>query len=311
MGKHERGQIRRAEEIIVKILNGKPINLVDRKNLWFDHAVKIAETLKQDYPSIVLATHLGDIYDNASDISIKMANGTILFIEVKMSETKSGVGTKANMGQDSLTNFGLFIGDVISWSQFRDSKKHTLWVKKYLDIFKNYPSNFKEIGSINKLIEVRARYLRDNSGKEILAMIQRRDRREKIEYLKYLKQQKQDHENIKKFYILLMLGVHKEENILKLIKRSNLISELENLIVYYSNSNQGDIVITKEDVGGRIINLVKNSIFILCFPSKNTYCVIIRKKSDNTTEKLLQIVFHWKNISQGIKTPCLNIFDIH
>ncbi|MFA7654350.1 MAG: hypothetical protein WCX97_04965 [Candidatus Magasanikbacteria bacterium] len=311
MGKHERGEIKKAEKIIVKILNEEPVTSVDRENLWFSHVVKIAETLVHNYPNIILATHLGDTYENAGDISLKLDNNKTVVIEVKMSETKTGVGTKANMGQDSLTKFGLFIGNVISWSQFRESKKHTVWVRRYLNIFKNYPSNFKKISTIQKLIETQARYLRDNGNEEILTKIQERDRSEKIKYLKYLKQQKQNCENIKKFYILLMLGIHKEESISDLIKRDNLVSELENLIVYYSNFNAGNVVVTTEDVGGRIVDLVKNSVFEIEFPSRNTHCLVVRRKQSDKIEKLLQIAFHWKNVAQGIQTPCLNIFDLH
>ncbi len=311
MGKHERGEIKKAEKIIVKILNGGNITSVDRANLWFDHAAKIAEIIKQNYPNMMSAVHLGDTYENAGDIFIKTRSGKTVVIEVKMSETKTGVGTKANIGQDSLTNFGLFIGNVISWSQFRDSKKHTSWVRRYLNTFKDYPSNFKKIKTVQKLIETQARYLRDNGNEVILAKIQDRDRDEKIKYLKYLKRQKQNSENIKKFYILLMLGIHKEENILDLIQHSDLISELENLIVYYSNYNEGSVVVTVEDVGSRITDLVKNAVFGIEFPSKNTHCLVIREKQNNRTEKLLQIAFHWKNVAQGIQTPCLNIFDLH
>lgn len=309
MGKHERDLIKKAEKIIVKILNRKPVVLTDKQNPWFKHAAEIAKQIKNDYSNFISASHLGNRYDNAGDILLKMPNSGSIFIEVKMSESKTGVGTKANIGQDSLTEYGLFTGDVMSWSEFRDAHHHTAWVKRYLNLFNNYPKDIKRIKNDIQSIEAKARYLRDNNIEEILLKIRNRDRIEKIKYLKYLKRQRQNNENIKKFYILIMLGIHEGKIISDLIKRDNLLSELENLIIYYSNIRGEEVVITKENVGGRISELIRGSTFKIIFPSGVTNCKIVKINKDKKIEELLQIVFHWKNISQGIKTPCLNIFD--
>jgi len=45
---------------------------------------------------------LGSRYDNTGDILI-ISNGERIFIEIKMSDTKTGMGTKANISQDALT----------------------------------------------------------------------------------------------------------------------------------------------------------------------------------------------------------------
>lgn len=50
MGKHERQKIKKAEEIIVKIL-------------WFEHAQAIAKQIKIDLPTLRKARHLGNRYD--------------------------------------------------------------------------------------------------------------------------------------------------------------------------------------------------------------------------------------------------------
>lgn len=311
MGKHERDLIKEAELIIVKILNGQSIIDSDRKNPWFDHAIKIASHIKSDYYNIEKAIHLGDTYENAGDILLKIIDGHDIIVEVKMSESKSGLGTKANLGQNSLTELGLFNSGVTSWSHFRDSLGHTKWVNKYLDLYKNYPDNIYQIKNINGAIEGKARYLRDNKILEILFKISDRDRKEKIKYLQYLSVNQQNEENIKKFYILLMLGIHKGSIISELMSHNDLISELENLIVYYSNVRDSNITVTKEDVGVRVRSLVTHSIFKIIFPKNVTHCLIVRKKKDGKIEKLLAIAFHWKNVSQGIQTPCLNIFDQH
>jgi len=46
------------------------------------------------------------------------------------------------------------------------------------------------------------------------------------------------------------------------------------------------------------------------FPQGETNVVVEFKDPDTGDwEKLLRIVLHWKNVFQGIATPCLNIFD--
>lgn len=109
MGKHEREQIEKAEKIIVKILNSQELTSSDRNNYWIEHAFAIAKKIQEDFPDIKKARHLGNRYDNTGDILI-LSNKKEIFIETKMSDTKTGIGTKANISQDALTeNFLLRI----------------------------------------------------------------------------------------------------------------------------------------------------------------------------------------------------------
>lgn len=315
MGKHERQLIKEAEKIIVKVLNSRSLNTSDKKNRWLNHAFTMAEKISNDFKNISSARHLGNRYDNTGDISI-ISNSDKFFIEVKMSDTKLGVGTKANISQDALTDNHFFKGKVKSWSKFRQEKNHDKWVNSSLNQYRRYPRRILKIANPITQKEEKARFLRDlaNKGnkkaKSILSNIREKDRKEKIEYLAYLNSQEQQNEMIKRFFILITLGIHIKEVLGDLIRKDNFFREIQNLFVYYANYHRGKIVIRQEDAGEKIRKILKRySDFKIIFLKGLTHCKIVGIKN-KIPEPLLQIVLHWKNIAQGIKTPCLNIFDL-
>ena len=315
MGKHERQSIKGAEKTIVKILGSKNLNSSDTKNRWFKHAFFIAKKIGKDFTKITFARHLGNRYDNTGDI-LTISNGKEILIEVKMSDTKLGVGTKANISQNALTENYLFSGNIKSWSKFREEKQHDKWVNDYLGRYTKYPLKIYKITNLILQKEAKARHLRDLKKKrnkiatDILGLIREKDRREKIEYLAYLDVQKQRKDMIKRFLILIILGIHKKEVIQKLIQKDNFFQEVKDLIVYYGNLDKGKIIVRKEDVGEKIKKILKEySEFEIIFPKELTHCKLVGVRGGKT-KSLLQIVLHWKNIAQGIKTPCLNIFDL-
>lgn len=316
MGKHERKSIKEAEKIIVKILNSKNLNDLDKKNHWFNHAVVIVEKIMNDFKKIVSAEHLGDSYDTVGDIKLTTLGRKEIFIETKMSDTKSGIGTKANISQNALTENLLFHDNVKSWNEFREEKNHEKWVMKHLDEFSKYPARVKNIGNSPEQKENKARFLRDlakkgnKKARGILNEIREKDRKEKFDYLDYLKTQKQNPKMIKRFLVLIMLGIHTKKPINNLIKRKNFFSEIKDLYIYYSNSYKGKVNVKRENAEERIRDLLgRYEDFRITFPKGLTHCKIVGIK-DKKERPLLQIVLHWKNIAQGIKTPCLNIFDL-
>lgn len=314
MGKHEREQIKEAEEIIVKILNNQDLNSAEKNNHWFRHAVAIAEQIKKDF-RYQKAIHLGNRYDNTGDLLL-VSDRKEIFIEIKMSETKTGIGTMANISQNALTENHLFRNGVKSWSEFRREAGHDEWVSKSLNTFARYSRNILAITNPVIQKEEKARYLRslkENGNKkasEILNSIHERDKDEKIKYLSYLSSQDQRGEIIKRFFILITLGVHQEEELRTLINNDNFFREIQNLFVYYSNLSGGNIIVRKEDIGEKTKKILAElSDFKIIFLKGSTNCKVIGMKGTSPVP-LLQIAFHWKNIAQGIKTPCLNIFDL-
>lgn len=317
MGKHERKFIEDAERILVSFLNKEKVGEEDLKsNPWSKHAAELAIYIITKYPNLISAKHLGNRYDNTGDILLKLPNKEI-YIEVKMSESKTSKGTLANISQDAFTENGLFENNTKKWSTFRKEKKHDRWVSRLLNKFKKYPTKVDSISNENKKRETEARYLRDISkdkknkfALKILTEIQEKDKIEKISYLNYLAKQKQIPEMIKRFFILIKMGVHRDKEIKDLIRRENFFKEIQDLYVYYVNIDNNRVVIREENVGKKIEEILKNILeFKLVFPKHETHCKIVGVTKKGVIP-LLQIVYHWKNIAQGIKTPCLNIFDL-
>ncbi len=316
MGKHEREEIEKAEKIIVKILNNQYLDKSDTQNHWYYHALEISKEIKKDFPNVKKAIHLGNRYDNTGDILLLNFDNSKYFIELKMSDTKFGVGTKANISQDALTENNLFIGKVKSWSEFRNENQHDKWVNNYLNTFHKYPNYINELSNTTKIKEEKARYLRKLKtegnllAKNILNKIHELDKQEKIKYLRYLSTQQQNEEMVKRFFILIILGVHKKNELKSLIENENFFYEIQNFYIYYANRDKNNIIVRLENTGERIKKIInKFSKFKIIFPQNKTHCKLVGIR-DNNYIPLLQIVLHWKNIAQGIKTPCLNIFDL-
>ena len=302
--------------IVVRLLKNEKLLKGDLKNHWFRHACGIATQIKRDFSNITSAKHLGNDYTSIGDVAF-ISNGREINIEVKMSDTKSGWGTKANIGQDALTDNKLFGEGVDSWSEYRTKKRHDLWIMKYLDEFKKYPAKILGIGNLQKNKEMKARYLRmmkrrDKVAARILGDIQKQDRAEKEEYLLYLSKQKQVPENIRRFLSLIVLGIHKKEEMTALIESDKFIDKAQKLILYYGNLSGGRIIVSRQDVGSALKKILSGfKYFEINFSSDITHCKLVGVNSEGNKMPLLQIVLHWKNIAQGIKTPCLNIFDLY
>lgn len=316
MGKHERELIEEAEKIIKKLLNGEDLLKKDLKNHWFKHAIAIAQQIKKDFPQVSSAKHLGNDYSTIGDISF-VSDGREALIEVKMSDKKTGLGTKANISQNALTENKLFGNSVESWSDFRNKKQHDLWVMKYLDRFKQYPDNVTNIKNSQKNKEEKARYLRKIKRKNKLATqimddIQKRDKEEKLKYLLYLSKHKQIPENIRRFLSLIVLGIHKKEEMSALINSDDFMEKAQKLTLYYGNLSGNKVVVTAQDVGFSLKKILsKFRYFKIDFSPEVTNCKLVGVDKEEKAVPLLQVVLHWKNIAQGIKTPCLNIFDLY
>jgi len=153
---------------------------------------------------------------------------------------------------------------------------------------------------------------RNKTAAKILGNIQKRDREEKEKYLLYLSKQKQVPENIRRFLSLIILGIHKKEKMSALISSDIFIEKAQKLILYYGNLSGGEIFVRAQDVGGSLKKILfRFKYFKINFSSGITHCKLAGVDNKENITSLLQIVLHWKNIAQGIKTPCLNIFDLY
>lgn len=335
MGKHEREDVYIAENILNDLLNGKIIEANRKKHKLFGCANALANRIKTDFLNIQQSYHIGNIYGTSlGNIKLTLASGEEIYLELKF--LASGLGTRANIGQDSLTNFHLFKGEnICSWSDFRKTKNHTGWVEEELNKFKSYPKEIKNkigmsavyskasylknevLGITNEntmtVVDEILRYPSPSPEKLIAARIikniMEKDRDEKIEYIYYLNTLGQNHEHIKKFLFLILAGAHTYES-LTAQWSVNLPQIIETFrhryFVYYVY--KGTFRTELEDYSGKLRNLLDKEIYIL-FRKNQTNVLLAFEDNKGNEIPILRIVFLWKNKFQGIETPCLNIFD--
>ncbi len=109
MSRDNRTAIKEAEMIVVEIIN-------QRKNEWIEHSYAIANDILNRYNDIEEVEHIGNTYSNneIGDIKIRLKRSTEwIYIELKMSPSRTGRGTVANISQNALTNSNLFEGNNI------------------------------------------------------------------------------------------------------------------------------------------------------------------------------------------------------
>ncbi len=332
MGKHERLEIENAEKIVVTLLNNNPISEDMKQNKWFKHVYMLKEEIEHDFKEIKRAEHIGNIYGSyeIGDIKLLIDGMPVwTYIELKMSESKKGKGTLANISQNALTSSNLFKHkNILSWSEFREKNNFSNIILNKIDEYKDYPSNFhkgssntqiknkgaflkrlftdvtKKKGNIANIITKYIRNSKIGNVATIISEIVHLAKIDKISYLKYLSRFEQDMENIKKFNIAMLIGYHTQEQLHYIlnIPYDGIFKILDTYFVYYSNEKGGRVVVSKDDLGQEIRDIIKSDMKII-FPEDQTNC-IIQSNSNN----VLRVAVHWKNKFQGIQTPCLNIF---
>lgn len=163
LGKHERQEIENAERLVVDLLNNKKISTEQKSNKWIRHAKELKSTLTKDFGNIQQAEHVGNTYGEVEIGDVKFLvkdNSDWIYIELKMSESKKGKGTLANISQDALTTSKLFSNkDILSWSQFRNNNNFSQLILGELNKFSKYPSNLNK-KSINQQIINKAAFLK-------------------------------------------------------------------------------------------------------------------------------------------------------
>ena len=334
MGKHERENVYIAETIINDLLNVKQIDKNRKKHEFFGYAQALADRIKCDFPNIQKSYHIGNIYGGSiGNIKLILESGEEIYLELKF--LKSGLGTRASIGQDSLTDFHLFKGQkVLSWSDFRERKNHKGWVEEELNTYKGYPGWIESIKG-TAAINQKGSYLKKLLGisrentmtvvkevlynpassqeelaiAEIVGKIMEKDRKEKLVYISYLKTLDQDYENIKKFLFLILAGAHTHTSLQEQwnVNLPEIINTLRHkYYVYYVYKKSLNIEV--EDYSEKLRNLLDKEIYISFRENQTNVLLSFNDNSGNETP-ILRIVFHWKNKFQGIQTPCLNIFD--
>lgn len=328
MGKFERGEAESLELGLVDLLNNR-----SRSRYHHNCLYSVFRKIKADIPGISKAQFIGRNYNEPGDIKVLTRDNKIIYIELKLVE--SGKGTRANISQDTPTELDLLSdpkGYTLSWSRYRAKNNFDDHVKDELNKFKKYPPHI--LTKEERAMYLKDKYIRPDPGgsierkaKEILQSSKDPDKRsaaqivlnilelarqDKLGYIQYLKGLNQNSDKIKKFTLLLLLGFHKTSVLKEAINRFNyIINSLRsgnfNYRTYYVIKR--DCKVFVEDLSCWIPKFI-NFNFKILFPQDETCVIIAYSEQGGTTYlPILRIVFHWKNIFQGIKTPCLNVFD--
>jgi hypothetical protein len=328
MGKSERELVKKAEQIVCKLLNEESLTAEDRRHELFSLCRSFATKLKADFPTIQRARHIGNEYKTVGDIRLELRGGGIKFIELKFLDEEGGTGTLANISQDALTQYGLIEAE--SRSDFLKRKRHYEWVAdefRKVPGYSNLPAHVKQsrihevAGELKELIGVGRRnaefiareVLADRSAlkqKRLAAQaiinITKRDRNEKIEYIRDLKQASAsiNRERLKRFTLLLLTGNHTADLITEEIEKPiETWINRDDYEIYYGYKGSGEVV--REDMAH--VRSLANCEYDLEFRDDQVNIIVFRTCAGARTDTL-RIVVHWKNKFQGIQTPCLNIF---
>ncbi len=314
MGKYERGEIQEMEKSVVNLLNNKP-SLISKKHKWFRHMVEFYKYIKNKYRNIKEAEWIGNKYNSGiGDIKIKKSNDEIEFIELKTSETPKGRGTLANISQNAITIYKL-VGSrknkILSWSEFRNKNKFS---DKVINILNGYKKDFINKKTYDKAHFIKKRATKgDIRAKNIEKSIKILAKNDKKNYLNYIRKYKINNDSIRKFVFCMLRGIHTIKKINDYFNTTdeNLIYSTKEFTTLYSNEKGSKVVITERNIDTELIFDIYND-FYFSFPEsteEKVYTYIFSKnKKTNQIKKIIGLTLHWKNIFQGIKTPCINVF---
>ena len=231
------------------------------------------------------AEHNGNSYKEPGDITLYQNNGEKIFLELK--KIQNGRGTLANITQDAFTKYKVFNG--ISWSNFR---KNTGFQDKILTIILSYDPTFEFTTQAE--FQKKVRLIKDNPNFLLFRkQIEELARQDKIDYLNYLQTLPLNIDFLQIFTRNMFNGTHTIGNY------SFDILEKDDSILYTC------YYLTKTDfcyIENEVNNIENLDIKFL----KDTTGFLITTNN----KPLIRVAFHWKNIFQGIATPCLNIFDV-
>ena len=155
MGKHERGWVEATEKLTAQIANGDDPDddLSDAGRL--DLAEALADRLRSDFPDVTAVRHAGNSYDSLGDLIVDTPDSET-FVEAKF---VADGGTRANLGQDTLTQFELF-EDATAWSDFREAIGFPEDREALLREFDDYPDDVRD-WSYKSAVYDRAKHLED------------------------------------------------------------------------------------------------------------------------------------------------------
>ena len=316
MGKHERGDIELLEKSVVRVLMGQT-PLLNPINKWFGHMLGFVNFIKKCFPGYKKVKHIGNKYDGLlGDIKIYQKSGNVEYLELKASETPTGKGTLANISQNALTEYCLILAakgeEILNWSDFRKRNGFEEMVKFFINEF-DYPRKFS--------FDEKARFLRKKANEKnkeaigIKKLITNLAKMDKKEYINYIRRFRINEDHLKKFIFCMLNGIHIKKDVQGFMAKTKIVDLKRSytlVTTLYANIKNGKIIISREqNKVGVLLDHYDNFRFSFPLESEDkiyTYICCYKKTHLKEETKILGLTYLWKNIFQGIKTPCINVF---
>ncbi|ELZ49731.1 hypothetical protein C465_07258 [Halorubrum distributum JCM 9100] len=330
MGKHERAWVEATERLTAQLANdAEPDGDLEAEGRP-DLAEALADRIRADFPDRTAVRHAGNSYDSLGDLIVESDGGSETFLEAKF--VASG-GTRANLGQDTLTQFELF-EDATAWSDFREEIGFPEDREALLQEFDDYPDDVRD-WSYKSAVYDRAKHLKNvldvsrgqNTGSradEVLAdpdatetereaarivnAILELDREEKLAYFDHLREAEQNPRNVETFAHLIVCGYHTADALrehfdtdLDEIKR---LLENDSYRLYEVDKNSGTVSVENPSELLAGFEWADTRVEI---PEDGTSVSVVTGPPGNR-RRVLNIAYNWKNKFQGIQTPSMNVF---
>jgi len=292
MGKSERPISDEFEICLTAKLNNEQFIT---ENVDRNHIDLTANFISNHYKNILNATWTGYQFNNIGDIAISKTDNTTHYIEVKY--VKGGRGTSANISQDGLTGYNIF--KAMPWSLFREKQNQ---YENTIKIINNYEQ--VEFNSYDEFVCYCRNKREDLNFGPILKSIKKYANEEKKNYKQYLQNSEINYSELKLFIKNLFYRRNSEKTYIYDFNKFE-----KNFDVFYINRNTGEVILENNQKDFDFID-DENSEAFVSFVPKTAYIIIgLLNKITQTKRNFYKICFNWKNVGQGIASPCLHVFD--
>lgn len=269
MSGHHRDWAEKAEKQVANALNGEDTNTYIQR-------IALAIQTKINKPYVKAVWVGSEEYNSKGDVHLYQEDGTIIPIELKFSK-KEGSGTKANTTTEIVKDY--LSEEVQSYPEFDEQFRK----ERY-----NYLGNIVGLELSKKQYETALRKFRE-SKRSVLTEIENNARRSAEAYASYLADKMNNNLNeTTSFAVEILKGNNTR-------KKSKLNEELVYCVI--KNFNKENQSVSFYDLNN----------------TESTICSVVATRKtvrllNQFGKDVLRLSVHWKNICQGGKTPCFNIF---
>lgn len=262
-------------------------DLCVKENKLEPGVLKAVDLITQNFPVYSDVKYLGNNHNVCGDISLLIGNREV-FIELKF----------PCKGFTTLGNMGLWL---LTWMTNDSIESFNEFVKR------SFQKKLKIVGlsptATNAKFIERCRQIRISSKVEHFAeteegkQIKEIDDKDKTDYMSLVIKNLRSKKDIANLCSLLTNGIHKKKELVSLLNAKTRQREEYHLL----NINHSD---DSKNVFGTLIDMTNKPINILSINLIDSAKALEIK----TDDKPFEFRLHWKNVGQGVATPCVMVW---